>query len=93
MLLSQYTKSIQTNLKSINMPRCIAQKANGTQCKCSSLIGSDFCGTHQNWPTVVNYDNCKKYTFIPDEPYVPAPVEISVVKRSTLSDLYRMIGR
>jgi hypothetical protein len=36
------------------MPRCIAQKDNGTQCKCNAIKGSSFCGTHSNWKNVFN---------------------------------------
>jgi hypothetical protein len=34
------------------MPRCIAQKDNGTQCKRNAKQGSCMCGTHQTWTAV-----------------------------------------
>lgn len=37
------------------MPRCIAKKDNGTQCKCNARKGSSFCGTHADWTDV--YDS------------------------------------
>jgi hypothetical protein len=34
------------------MPRCIAQKDNGTQCKRNAKQGSCMCGTHQTWSAI-----------------------------------------
>jgi hypothetical protein len=51
----------------VKMPRCVALKTNGTQCKCNALIGSTFCGTHQDWTAVFEMPHSSS-TF--DEDYV-----------------------
>lgn len=48
--------------RATRMPRCIAQKENGTQCKRNAKQGSCMCGTHQTWTAIYAPANAKKDT-------------------------------
>ncbi len=75
------------------MPRCIAKKDNGTQCKCNAVIGSSFCGTHQTWGNVMNFETSP---FVEDEwtsCYQPTYVDTPMVNYIGVDDLVNMIGR
>jgi hypothetical protein len=64
------------------MPRCIALKANGTQCKCNALIGSTFCGTHQDWTDVFQVPHSST-TF--DEEYNTSNLDDTPIERPRVS--------
>ena len=78
---------------SFKMPRCIAKKDNGTQCKCNAVIGSSFCGTHQNWGNVMSFGQS---SFVEDEwtnSYNPRYVASPSVGRVGVDDLFDILGR
>lgn len=64
------------------MPRCIALKTNGTQCKCNALIGSSFCGTHQDWTAVFQVSHSST-TY--DEEYNDVVQDVEVVEKPQVS--------
>jgi hypothetical protein len=75
------------------MPRCIAKKDNGTQCKCNAVIGSSFCGTHQNWGEIMTFGTP---SFVEDEwttSYQPKYVDDPSVGCVGVDDLYDILGR
>lgn len=79
--------------QSFKMPRCIAKKDNGTQCKCNAVIGSSFCGTHQSWGNVMSFSTP---SFVEGEwtnSYDPKNVDDPTVGYINVEDLYDIIGR
>lgn len=76
------------------MPRCVALKTNGTQCKCNALIGSNFCGTHQDWTAVFEVSHtCSTYDdeyidMIPESPPIEKP-KVSIKGLSSIFDIVR----
>lgn len=64
------------------MPRCIALKTNGTQCKCNALIGSSFCGTHQDWTAVFQVSHS---TTTVDEEYNNSTLDDTPIEKPRVS--------
>ena len=77
-----------------NPIRCVAQKNNGTQCKCVAMNGYKVCGTHKNWDAFIGSNsNNSLFVFQEDAPYIPKNVRTPVVKRGNISDLFEIVGR
>ncbi len=77
------------------MPRCVALKLNGTQCKCNALIGSSFCGTHQDWTAVFEVTHMSSTD---DNEYIDmindaTPVEKPRVTIKSITSIFDIIRR
>lgn len=77
----------------LKMPRCIAKKDNGTQCKCNAVIGSSFCGTHQTWTNVMSFETSNYMEAEWTSTYQPKYVASSHVGQVYVDDLYDILGR
>lgn len=75
------------------MPRCIAKKNNGTQCKCNAVIGSLFCGTHQNWMEVITIDNSTSIEGEWTNMYQPHYIPSVRASKVCIDDMIDIIGR
>lgn len=74
------------------MPRCVALKTNGTQCKCNAITGSVFCGTHQDWTAVFQVS---KSRFTYEEEYVAEVKELTPYQPAikSIACMFSLVGR
>jgi hypothetical protein len=75
------------------MPRCVAKKDNGTQCKCNAVRGSSFCGTHQAWDNIMTFGTSNYEEDEWTSTYQPRYVASSQVGQIGVDDLYDILGR